>query len=74
MPFYKSKPSNLLLVSAMGITAAGILIPFTFLGGFFGFVQPPLSFFGVLAGIVIGYVLLVELGKKWFYRRFSSFY
>jgi Mg2+-importing ATPase len=74
VPFYKSKPSRLLLVSAIVITAAGCIIPFTILGKFFGFVQPPLIFFGVLAGIVIGYVLLVELGKRWFYGRYSSFF
>ncbi|MGA2918508.1 hypothetical protein [Methanoregula sp.] len=73
MPFYRSKPSNLLLVSAIIITAAGILIPLTVLDSFFGFVLPPLSFFGVLVGLVIGYVLLVELGKIGFYRKYSSF-
>ena len=32
---------------------------------------PPL-FFGLLAGLVMGYLLLVEAGKRWFYRRLVS--
>lgn len=72
VPFYKSKPSKLLMIGALGITAAGILIPLTILGSVFGFVQPPLSFFFVLIGLVMGYVLLVEIGKIWFYRKYSS--
>ena len=74
VPFYKSKPSNLLLVGAVAITAVGCLIPFTILGSLFGFVQPPLSFFGIVVGLIIGYVLLVEFGKMWFYREIFLFY
>jgi len=73
VPFYKSRPSNLLLIGAVAITAVGCLIPFTIMGSLFGFVQPPLSFFGIVVGLMIGYVLLVEFGKIWFYRKYSSF-
>ena len=72
VPFYKSRPSRLLILCAGAITAVGCLLPFTLLGSFFGFVQPPLAFFAVLVCLVVGYVLLVELAKIWFYRRYSS--
>ncbi|MGB7807173.1 magnesium-translocating P-type ATPase [Methanoregula sp.] len=73
VPFYKSRPSRLLILCAGAITAAGCLLPYTILGSFFGFVQPPLAFFGVLVCLVIGYTLLVELAKIWFYRKYSSY-
>ena len=54
VPFYKSRPSRLLILCAGAITSVGCLLPFTILGSFFGFVQPPLAFFGVLVCLVIG--------------------
>ena len=73
VPFYKSRPSRLLILCAGAITAVGCLLPYTILGSFFGFVQPPLAFFGVLVCLVIGYTFLVELAKIWFYRKYSSY-
>ena len=73
VPFYKSRPSRLLVLSAGLITVIGCVLPFTILGAFFGFVQPPLTFFAVLICIVGGYILLVELAKRWFYRRFAVY-
>ncbi|MHB8162896.1 MAG: magnesium-translocating P-type ATPase [Methanoregula sp.] len=73
MPFYKSRPSRLLALSTILIVAIACILPFTIVGSLFGFVQPPLSFFAVLAGLVIGYILMVELVKYWFYQRYSSF-
>jgi len=67
------RPSILLLVSTLTIVVIACLIPFTVIGGVFGFVQPPFSFFAVLAGLVTGYLILVELTKKWFYRKYSLF-
>jgi Mg2+-importing ATPase len=73
VPFYKSKPSRLLLVSSFLIVLIACILPFTVIGSIFGFVHPPVIFFAVLAGLVIGYLLMVELVKWWFYRRYSSF-
>jgi Mg2+-importing ATPase len=73
VPFYKSRPSMLLLASTLVIVAIACILPFTVIGPLFGFVHPPVSFFAVLAGLVIGYLILVELTKKLFYRRYSLF-
>jgi Mg2+-importing ATPase len=73
VPFYRSRPSSLLIGSTFLIVAVACILPFTVLGSVFGFVHPPLSFFGILAGLVIGYLILVEITKRWFYRKYASF-
>jgi Mg2+-importing ATPase len=73
VPFYKSRPSIPLLVSTLMIVAIACILPFTFIGSIFSFVPPPVSFFAVLAGLVAGYLIITELVKRWFYRKYSSF-
>lgn len=73
VPFYASKPSILLIVSTLSIVFVACMIPFTIIGSIFGFVPPPLSFFAVLGGLLIGYLILVEMTKKWFYKKYSVF-
>jgi Mg2+-importing ATPase len=73
VPFYTSRPSRLLTFSTVLVVAIACVLPFTVIGSLFGFVQPPLSFFAVLAGLVIGYIAIVELVKRWFYRNYASF-
>ncbi|MDH7594436.1 MAG: magnesium-translocating P-type ATPase [Methanomicrobiales archaeon] len=72
VPFYRSKPSAFLLGSTFLVVIVACILPFTFLGSIFGFVNPPLSFYAVLAGLVAGYLVLVEVVKRWFYCRYSS--
>lgn len=73
VPFYKSRPSVPLMVSTLLIAAVSCILPFTVIGSIFGFVQPPVSFFAVLAGLVTGYLILVEVIKKRFYLKYSLF-
>ena len=40
-PFWKSKPSKYLVISAIAILAFALVLPFTPLGAVFGFVAPP---------------------------------
>jgi Mg2+-importing ATPase len=74
IPFYKSRPSRLLLLSTLGIVAFTMIIPLTPIGRLFKFKEPPLSFFLILAGLLIVYLALVELVKRWFYRHYSYGY
>jgi Mg2+-importing ATPase len=69
-PFYKSKPSKLLLLSTLVVITSALVLPFTLLGDLFGFVQPPFTFFLILAGLIGAYLALVEIVKRWFYRRY----
>jgi Mg2+-importing ATPase len=73
-PFYKSRPSKLLLLSTLGIVAFTMILPSTPIGRLFTFKEPPLSFFLILAGLLIVYLALVELVKRWFYRHYSYGY
>lgn len=69
VPFYKSKPSKYLIAMLLSVIGFAIIVPFTPLGGFFGFVPPPPAFFLALAGILGAYALLAEAVKRWFYKR-----
>ncbi|MEM3423667.1 MAG: magnesium-translocating P-type ATPase, partial [Nitrososphaeria archaeon] len=70
-PFWKSKPSRLLLLSSIAIIAFTLIIPYTPLGEIFRFVKPPVTFYMVLAAILGAYLALVEIVKRWFYRRYG---
>jgi Mg2+-importing ATPase len=69
-PFYKSKPSRLLLLSSFGILVVAFVLPFTQLGKLFEFVALPIVFFIILIGMIAVYLVLVEVVKKWFYSRY----
>jgi len=71
-PFYKSKPSKLLLFSSLSIVGVALVIPFIpRLSELFGFEAPPLQFYLILAGLIGAYLLLVEIVKKWFIKRYA---
>lgn len=70
-PFYKSKPSRLLLIASLSIVGFALILPFTPLGELFHLVKPPLTFFPVLAALIGAYLVLTETVKKWFYKRYA---
>ncbi len=71
IPFKQSTASTGLLASTISVVAIGWILPFTPLGTLFGMSPlPPLGIF-LLIIIVIVYLLLVEAGKRIFYRRYS---
>lgn len=67
----KSRPNPYLTMCSLFIVAVAIVLPFTPLGSYLGFVAPPLLFFLILAGIVIIYLLAVEAVKQWFYKYYT---
>jgi len=69
IPFYRSKPSTLLLLSSFGVVGFALLVPFTPLSGLFDFVRLPFAFYMVLAALVSVYLMLVEITKSWFYKQ-----
>jgi Mg2+-importing ATPase len=71
VPFFRSRPSRLLLASTLSIVAAACLLPFSVLGEVFGFVHLPPAFYLVLAGLISAYFFLVEVAKKWFFGKYS---
>ncbi|HTW97072.1 MAG TPA: magnesium-translocating P-type ATPase [Candidatus Methylomirabilis sp.] len=71
IPFLESSPSLPLIVSTFSVVALGWLIPFTPIGEFFGFTVLPLKMLLAIAGIVVVYLGLVEIGKRIFYRHYD---
>ena len=71
VPFSHSRPNRLLVASTILIVAIACILPFTPIGSLFGFVALPASFFAVLAGLVISYLVIVELVKRWFYKKYA---
>ena len=65
----RSRPNAWLLMTSLAVVLTAMLLPFTPLAPYLGFTPLPLSFFGLLAGLVMVYLGVVEGGKQWFYKR-----
>ena len=71
LPFVESKPSQFLMFTSIYIVTIGLFIPFTPLAKYFGFVQPPPTYFVALVLIVAVYLLTAEFAKRWFIRKYG---
>jgi Mg2+-importing ATPase len=67
----RSRPSRPLIVTIVAVVAAGIIVPYTPIGGALGFTPLPGLFFLFLVGATSVYLLLVEIVKRWLMRRRS---
>ncbi|MBY4599960.1 magnesium-translocating P-type ATPase [bacterium BD-1] len=68
----KSRPHPALLLTSLFIVGVAMILPFTPLAQVLGFSPLPAEFFGLLAGLMIVYLVLVEIVKRWFYRRLAA--
>jgi Mg2+-importing ATPase len=68
----RSRPSSVLTATSLAVVAIATALPFTALGKQLGFVPVPGLFFLILAGMVVVYLGFVQVGKLWFYRRFTA--
>ena len=68
----RSRPNPLLAGTSLTVAAVGILLPYTAIGRWFGFVPLPLTFLAALGAMVVCYLVLAESVKRWFYRRFPA--
>ena len=66
----RSRPNPVLAGTSLAVAAVGILLPYTAIGRWFGFVPLPLAFLAALGAMVVCYLVLAEGVKRWFYRRF----
>jgi Mg2+-importing ATPase len=71
VPFFRSTPSKPLLAATLACATVGVVLPYSPLAHVLGFKALPLTFLGVLAGMVVTYLALVELGKHFFFQRFK---
>ena len=69
---FKSRPSIWLTLCSLFVVLLALVFPYTPLGRYFGFVEPPLSFYLILIGLVFFYLFAVEGIKQWFFRRFTE--
>ncbi|MCC6942038.1 MAG: magnesium-translocating P-type ATPase [Novosphingobium sp.] len=64
----RSHPHPLLTAASLAVVATAVLLPFTPVGTYFGFVPPPAKFYFILGAMVLVYLCIVELAKQGFYR------
>jgi len=68
----RSHPNRWLTLTSLSVVATAMLLPFTPVAAWLGFTPLPPLFFGLLAVLVASYLLLVEAGKRWFYKRLEG--
>jgi Mg2+-importing ATPase len=60
----RSRPSLPLAITTLSAVLVAVVLPYTPLGGFLGFVPLPWGFFVFLAGATLTYLLLVQFAKR----------
>ena len=65
-PFWLSRPSKQLGAAIVAALAAAVIIPVSPLGSVIGFGALPWQFWLLLVAIVVAYLTMVELMKRWF--------
>ncbi len=68
VPFFRSRPSAALLASTLAVVAVGFALPFSPLAETLGFTALPGRLVLVICAIIPTDLLLLELGKRTFYR------
>jgi Mg2+-importing ATPase len=68
VPFLRSRASRPLTLTTLSVVAIGAILPFSPLAGVLGFTALPAGFFAFLVAMVLVYIVLIELGKRRFYR------
>lgn len=70
-PFFRSRPSFLLAFSICMICLITILLPYSPLKGVLSFTPLPITFLFFIFFILCGYILVVEIAKRFFYKAFQ---
>jgi Mg2+-importing ATPase len=68
----RSRPSPTLALAATATVLVGAWLPLSPLAGLLGFASPPLTFYVMLVGLVVAYLVLVELAKRLFYAELDT--
>jgi len=69
VPFWKSKPSRIVVLGVLIAILSGIIITQSRLGQIFEFVSLSPIYWIFLLLIITFYIIFVELAKAWFYRK-----
>jgi Mg2+-importing ATPase len=68
IPFYRSKPSKLMLTASAFVVALTLILPYSPVARFFGIVPVPASYLLFVGIFVVLYFASAELAKRVFYR------
>ena len=71
VPSFRSKPSVAMIITPIGCATVGAILPFTPLARILGFTELPIRFFLILFGMIVVYLVLVEIAKARFYARYQ---
>jgi Mg2+-importing ATPase len=72
IPFLQSRPSGALVMASVVIPVVGVWLTVSPLAGTLGFVALPGRYWGLLATMLVAYMLLTQVVKGWFYRRYGD--
>ena len=72
VPFLRSRPSLALTLAALSVVLVGALLPISPVSTLLGFTPLPWTFYGVLALMVVAYLVLVDTAKGWFFRHLAA--
>lgn len=72
VPFLQSKPSRALLITSLAIALVGVALPYSPLAGVLGLVPLAPIYWAYLAGMMLLYMLLTQVVKTWFFRKFGE--
>lgn len=70
-PFFRSRPSFWLAFTCLGLVSLAYMIPFSPFAGELGFIAPSANMLMVIVGLVGSYLILVELLKNIFLKKYS---
>ncbi len=72
IPFLQSRASKTLIITSLVIVAVGAWLTVSPFAETLGFVALPVLYWPLLAGMLLAYVLLTQLVKTWFVRRYGE--
>lgn len=72
IPFIQSRASKALIFASLAIVAVGAYLPFSPLASTLGFVKLPPLYWLLLLGMLVVYVVLTQVIKTWFYRKYGD--
>lgn len=70
--FFRSRPGKLLLVSTLVVIGITFLLPYVPFNFLFGFIPLPAPLMLTMIGLVLLYVLVAEIAKRFFYSRLEN--
>lgn len=70
-PFFFSRPGKWLIITCLSLVSVGILLPLSPVASALGLVRLPLNYYIILILLVCAYLLLVELVKNLFLKKYN---